>query len=179
MGLIQNYIDKRVANFFDNMDLKTNITGKIYNDELYELQENKIWYKANKDTLLRFYKTTRRVNQLYPIQDFYRLAPGNIPIQHYPLADMITKTMVNLIFSEKPEITIETGNQKTDKKLNQLLEEIYKDNKLSSLLQEAAELESYSGAVAFKPILDPDFSEYPILMAYPKEDIVIEKKYNR
>ena len=38
MGLIQNYIDKRVANFFDNMDLKTNITGKIYNDELYELQ---------------------------------------------------------------------------------------------------------------------------------------------
>ena len=45
MGLIQNYIDKRVANFFDNMDLKTNITGKIYNDELYELQENRIWYK--------------------------------------------------------------------------------------------------------------------------------------
>lgn len=179
MGLIQNYVDKRVANFFENIDMKVDVTGKIYNDELYELQENRIWYKANKDTLLRFYKTTRRVNQLYPIQDFYRLVPGNIPIEHYPLADMITKTMVNLVFSEKPTITIQTGNQKTDKKLNEIIEEIYEDNKLSSLLQEAAELESYSGAVAFKPIIDTEFSEYPILMAYPKENIDVIRKYNR
>lgn len=179
MGLIQNYVDKRVANYFENIDMKIDVTGKIYNDELYELQENRIWYKANKDTLLRFYKTTRRTNQLYPIQDFYRLVPGNIPIEHYPLADMITKTMVNLVFSEKPTITIETGNQKTDKKLNEIIEEIYNDNKLASMLQQAAELESYSGAVAFKPILDTAFSEYPILMAYPKEEVEVVKKYGR
>lgn len=179
MGLIQDYIDKRVANFFENIDLKQKITGKIYNDELYELQENRIWYKANKDTLLRFYKTTRRVNQLYQIQDFYRLTPGNIPIQHYPLADMITKTMVNLVFSEKPTIAFETGNQQRDEELNKILEEIYDDNNISSLIQQAAELESYSGAVAFKPILDPDFSDYPIIMAYPKEDFEVVKKYNR
>lgn len=179
MGLIQDYVDKRVANFFDNIDLKQKITGKIYNDELYELQENRIWYKANKDTLLRFYKTTRRNNQLYPIQDFYRLTPGNIPIQHYPLADMITKTMVNLVFSEKPTIAFETGNQKRDKELNKMLEEIYDDNNIASLIQNAAELESYSGAVAFKPVLDPDFSDYPIIMAYPKEDFEVVKKYNR
>lgn len=179
MGLIQDYVDKRVANFFDNIDLKTKITGKIYNDDLYELQENRIWYKANKDTLLRFYKTTRRVNQLYPIQDFYRLTPGNIPIQHYPLADMITKTMVNLVFSEKPTIAFETGNQQRDEELNKILEEIYDDNNISSLIQNAAELESYSGAVAFKPVLDPDFSDYPIIMAYPKEDFEVIKKYNR
>ena len=179
MGLIQDYVDKRVANFFDNMDLKQKVTGTIYNDELYELQENRIWYKANKDTLLRFYKTTRRNNQLYPIQDFYRLTPGNIPIQHYPLADMITKTMVNLVFSEKPVITFETGIQKRDKELNKILDEIYDDNNLSSLVQCAAELESYSGAVAFKPVLDPDFSDYPIIMAYPKEDFEVIKRYNR
>lgn len=179
MGLIQNYVDSRVANFFESIDLKIDVTGKLYNDELYELQENRIWYKANKDTLLRFYKTTRRTNQLYPIQDFYRLAPGTIPIEHYPLADMITKTMVNLVFSEKPEISISTGNQRTDKKLNEIIEEIYEDNKLMGLLQKAAELESYSGAVAFKPILDTEFSEYPIIMAYPKEEIDVIRKYDR
>lgn len=179
MGFIQNYVDKRVANFFENIDMKIDVTGKIYNDEAYELQENRIWYKANKDTLLRFYKTTRRTNQLYPIQDFYRLAPGNIPIEHYPLSDMITKTMVNLVFSEKPEITISTGNQKTDNALNKIIEDIYEDNELSVLLQKSAELESYSGAVAFKPILDTEFSEYPILMAYPKEEIDVIRKYDR
>lgn len=179
MGLIQDYVDRRVAHFFENIDLKQKITGRIYNDEQYELQENRIWYRANKDTLLRFYKTTRRNNQLYPIQDFYRLTPGNIPIQHYPLADMITKTMVNLVFSEQPTIAFETGNQKRDKELNKILEEIYDDNNIASLIQNAAELESYSGAVAFKPVLDPDFSDYPIIMAYPKEDFEVVRKYNR
>ena len=150
-----------------------------FDDEEYAKIENRIWYHAKKDNLFRFYKTSHPTNRIYPIQEFYRIVPGNYPVVHYPLADLITKTMVGLIFSEKPVITMDTGNKSRDEELDQLLEKVFNENDIEVLLQKAAELESYSGAVAFKPVLDPEFSDYPIIIPYPKEDIELVRKYNR
>lgn len=180
MGFINNYIDKRIEAYILNADHQIDLSQRSFSDDEYDLIQNRIWFSANKDILLRFYKASAPINRLYPIQDFYRLTPGNIPIVHYPLADMITKTMVNLIFSEKPTITISKENSNNiNEDITKIVNDIYDDNDFEPLLQKAAELESYSGAVAFKPVLDPEFSEYPILIPYPKEDIELVKKYNR
>jgi hypothetical protein len=54
-----------------------------------------------------------------------------------------------------------------------------RENNIGSLLQKSAELESYSGSLAFKPILDTDFSDYPILQVYSKEDFILNKQYDK
>ena len=78
-----------------------------------------------------------------------------------------------------PEISITTGNVSRDTALNEQLQEIFKSNDALALLQNSAQMESYSGAVAFKFVLDPTFSDYPILIPYAKEDIEISKKYGK
>lgn len=108
---------------------------------------------------------------------FYNCNISNLPLQHYPLANIITKGMVNLVFTDVPDFTIISGSKSKDKKLNETLQNILKENKIKDLLQTACEYESYSGAVAFKPILDESFSQYPIFVPYPKEDIEVLRKY--
>jgi len=177
---MQRFIDKRITNYLDRLDLNINIESHIYTHDEYIKQENKTWYNNDKQQLLRFYQINNgEINQLYPIKDFYKLVPGNYPVEHFPLANMISKAMVNLIFSEKPEITIDSGNKKTDQILNKKVLDVYEENQYANLLQKAAEFESYSGAVAFKIIVDPNFSDNPIIMVYPKEDFEIVKKYDR
>ena len=87
--------------------------------------------------------------------------------------------MANLLFEKMPEISITTGNESRDTALNEQLKEIFKSNDALALLQNSAQMESYSGAVAFKFVLDPTFSDYPILIPYAKEDIEISKKYSQ
>lgn len=87
--------------------------------------------------------------------------------------------MVGLIFSEKPTITIAGNDNGENTAVDEVLDKIYLENDIEVLLQKAAELESYSGAVAFKPVIDPEFSDYPIIIPYPKEDIELVRKYNR
>jgi hypothetical protein len=87
--------------------------------------------------------------------------------------------MVNLIFAKEPQIDVDTGNKKTDAKLQQSLDLAWQDNRKMDLLRKAAEAESYSGAVGIKVTMDSDESDYPILQLYPKEDLEIRKKYDR
>ena len=179
-GFLDKYVDSRIDNFMEGIDMKYDVTGRVFNnDENFEIAENKVWYHGNVDSLLRFYKTSRPFNRIYQIADFYRLTPLDYPISHYPLADMISKTMCNLVFSEQPEITAQNENGDPIEEVNDVIKDIYNDNKFANMLQKAAEMESYSGAVAFKPVLDPDVSEFPIIIPYPKEDFEVIKKYDR
>lgn len=179
MGLISNYVDNRVIKILEQKNLQIDEGTKIQKDEVYSAMQNKAFYQADTAELIKFFKTNRPKNQLISTNSFYRSVTGNLPILHFPLANIITKTMVNLIFSDNPKIEAFSGNKSKDKKLNELIGDIYKENEIGNLLQKAAEYESYSGAVGFKPVLDPDFSEYPILVVYPKEDIEVIKKYDR
>lgn len=173
MSFISKYVDNRIYKALDQCNLVDKDGVSIQFDEKFKLAQNKIMYYGDTSEIIKFYKTNRPKNEVYPTNLFYRVETGNIPLLHYPLGNIITKSMVNLIFSDNPRI------EGKNKKITSLIENIYKDNNISELLQKAVEYESYSGAVGFKPILDKEFSEYPILVIYPKEDIEIVKKYDR
>ena len=115
--------------------------------------------------------------------DFYNVINKNatykLPVQHFPMADMITQAKVNLVFSEKPNITVQTGNIKRDAVLSDILSGIYADNGDSVLWNTAAEYKSYSGGVACKIVLDREYSETPIIVLYPAEDVILGYKYKR
>ena len=154
-------------------------------------REYKLWYDGEINELLQHYKT-ENVEVMNYTPNFLSLVPtgamvdlgayrerNNFTVYHNPIANVVTKAMVDLIFSQAPTISIDTGNKVTSKASEELLDEIIEENNLISMFQEAAELESYSGAVAFKPILDAEFSDYPIVQAYPKERLIINKKYGK
>jgi len=172
-NIFTRWVDNRIEKALEDRNLNIDPLMTISIDEDYEKKRNKIFYKADSAELLRWFKTHRPKNMIVPTNYFYRCDLNNLPVMHYPLANMITKAMVSLIFEEEPKIT--SNNEKLDK----LIDEIYQENGGIELFQKGAELESYSGAVAFKPIIDPEFSQYPILIPYPKEDIEVIKKYDR
>lgn len=179
MGLISGYINKVVdkrLNQLINGDING---GSILFDKNYSLEQNKVLYRGDTSEILRWYKTHRPRNAMYTTNLFWRVVTGNAPIQHYPLANIITKTMVNLLFSDNPRVEALSGNLARDKKLNATLDDILKENEFGDLLQRSVELESYSGVVAYKFVMDPDFSDNPIIQAYPKEDIEVIKQYDR
>lgn len=177
MGLVKafnGYIDKRAELAVDNY-----ITGRDLNemvwlrDDVYYEQLYKVFYEGDAQNIYRFFKYRHpRFNDIAEMNNFYRVVSGNIPRLHYPLANIITKTMVNLIFNKPPTITV---NNEIDEELNKCLEE----NDIKNLLQTAAEYESYSGAVGFKFVIDGEFSKYPIIVPYPKEQIDVVEKYGR
>lgn len=177
----QQAFEKRLITYFHTPTANLQLPSSP--NELYEEMENKVWFQANgADELLRFYNTRYKIDNGFSanINQFYRISRNSdIAIMHYNTPQMLTKSMVNLLFSNLPDITTKTGNQETDKKLNQLLDKIYKDNEYKTLLNRAAEIASYSGRVGFKLIMDQDVSEYPIIQLYPKESIKILTEYGR
>jgi hypothetical protein len=148
----------------------------------WKMLENKLWYFGDSTDLCKFYKTVKTIrpfnDQLYNFYAVVNTDEFRIPVIHCNLSNVITKCMTNLVFGEDPAITISTGNKSKDKKLKQIIDDIYKDNNKSELFQKASALESYSGAVAFKIVIDKEFSEYPMAIPYPKEDVEIKTKYN-
>lgn len=178
-NLFNKWVDNRIEKALNAKNLNISEGVNIMIDEEYVKARNKVFYEADTPELLRFFKTKRPKNQMGSNNLFYNVVNGNTPVVHYPLANIITKTMVNLVFNHDPQITVNSKSKKRSKELTDKLNKIYDENNFSDLLQRAAEYESYSGAVAFKPILDSNFSDLPILMIYPKEDVEVVKKYDR
>lgn len=178
-NIFNKWVDNRIEKVLDAKNLNVSEGMNIMMDEDYLMRQNKAFYMADTPELLRFFATNRPKNQIGTNNLFYRVVNGNIPVLHYPLANIITKTMVNLLFNHNPIIEVKSKSKKRSKELTDKLDNILEENNFSELLQKAAEYESYSGAVAFKPILDSEFSDNPILMIYPKEDVDVVKKYDR
>ena len=55
MGFINNYIDKRIEAYILNADHQIDLSQRSFSDDEYDLIQNRIWFNANKDILLRFY----------------------------------------------------------------------------------------------------------------------------
>lgn len=160
-------------------------------DKMYEMLQNKIWYEASSGLeLIRFYQRVKPKDSLsYKANQFYNVAFKNIfsdgeekgkikicPI-HVDVANQISRTMGKIVFGDRPSISINTGNKQRDAQYEALLDDILNDNKIDTLLQDAAEKLSYSGAIAIKFNIDKDESDYPIMEVYPKEDVEVYKKY--
>jgi len=179
--------------FFNNIKY-TNLVKDKHKD--VKTEEYKLWYKGDINKILEFYKTNRdrmyNTNTMYYTPSFMRLAPvgnssdvggatqlNNFTIYHNPVANIISRAMSNLLFSTEPTFSFSTRNKNRTKDIENKFYLIQKENDLGSLLQKSSEYESYSGARAFKPIIDPDFSDVPILQVYAKEDFILNKKYDK
>jgi hypothetical protein len=98
---------------------------------------------------------------------------------HYPLASSISKTMSSLLFGEEVVIKVDTGNKKVSDELNKRLWMTLEDNDYMQLFQKGAQMESYSGSLGAKILIDTEFSEYPQIQFYPQEQIELNSKYSR
>ena len=184
MKLIDNYVESKVYNVLNKElgdDFFVAPSDVILSNEEFELLENKMWYYANnyKD-LEYFYKTKMpQINEYVEDRTFYHSVKGKTPRVHVPLARNVTDTIVNLCFSETPGITVDTGNKVTNESYNKKLNAILNENDSTSLFKDFAANNSWSGAAAFKIILDKELSDNPIIQPYSKADIVVSKRAGR
>lgn len=151
---------------------------------VYRQKENAVWASGSADKLLSFYKTNQKP-VMYGADRFLFwnwIGGHNSPKMHYPAAGSLLNAIKSLIFGEEPTIefvTTEDNLRATYETLNDRLWKIFNDNKINDIYQKAAELESYSGGVAFKINLDKEVSKYPIIEVYPQERIELRTKYGR
>ena len=180
MGIVSKYIDNRIMRKLDELNLADrDQMSPVLFDEQWRMSRNRVFFYGDTPEILRFFKTRYPKEYMFETQNFYRVVKDNMPILHYPLARIISKTMVNLLFSQTPIVTVHTGNKSKDIKLQKDIYKLEKESYIADLLQKACQFESYSGVVAFKPIFDQEFSEYPFFVPYPKEDVEVVKKYDR
>jgi hypothetical protein len=87
--------------------------------------------------------------------------------------------MSSLLFGEEVVIKVDTGNKKVSDELNKRLWMTLEDNDYMQLFQKGAQMESYSGSLGAKILIDTEFSEYPQIQFYPQEQIELNSKYSR
>lgn len=181
MSIISNYVNRKISEYLSSdKSLEIDPSAIIINDKQYDELENRAWYYAkNGSELESFYKQNTPRTNAFASKNFYNKVQGKMPRVHVPMAKLLSDTIVNLVFSEKPEIAVDTGNQKVSKVMTDELDSIIEENGGEQLLKDIAGMVSYSGACAIKPIIDKDFSDNVILQAYPKESFDIKKKYGR
>lgn len=179
------------TNFVTNL-LKNELSGKDlqlknYNEDQiikYKQMLNKLWYSGNSISLESFHKLNVNPETMKSgiiDSSFWKwcdLEPGLTKI-HSSFPAAVCQQMSALLFSEIPVMDAKTGNKKTDKGINTVLDKILEDNNINNLILNGAQLESYSGGIAAKFSIDREFSDYPIIEIYPKEDVEINTKYGR
>lgn len=168
-------VDKRIDEMFRERGIGDNAINPILTSESFYARENEVHFKGNTDQIIRFYKENRPRTQKQETYLFWREVgtKGRLPVMHFPLAPMITKAKVTLVFNELPKF--ETG----DEKMNATIDQIIKDNGGIELFRRAAEMRSYSGSVVMVPVMDKEFSDSVIIRCYPKECTEVEKRYDR
>lgn len=186
------YIDK--YSYLLNNKINKNLLGNT--EDAVSVREHRLWYLGDINRLLAFYKQGEGFNKynqsgMYT-PNFFKLAPvghaydiggaiqaNNFTVYHNSIPSVISRAMSNLIFAKEPIFNIPLANEKLKDLLEARLDTVLINNKIGTLLQTAAETESYSGAIAFKPVIDKDFSELPILQLYAKDEIIVNKKYGK
>lgn len=169
-------IDKYVEEYEQNKNKYTEL--KVNSEDDYYLRENKVWYDGNAQKLEYFYKSNYGPNIIHQYK-FWQMVNTQMPRLHYPLASTISETMGNLLFNDKPEITIDSGSKSRNKKYQSRLDDICDLNELQTILQEGARLQSYSGSVGMKLNFDSNIADAPLITTYPKEDFYVERKFGQ
>lgn len=156
-------------------------------DKRQDLQamEYRMWFEGKQEKLEWFYKrymiqAADQYTMEFRNNLFWRVVNNESVKLHFPLASMISEAMANLLFNKKPTFTVEVeNNEEVGEGLTELLNDIFEDSKIDELLLRGAELESYSGTLAFRPIIDTRFSKYPILKFHPVSEFELVQKYGK
>ena len=179
MGFFTNWIGRLVDLKLDQRGFNDQFLDPLSFDERYRLVEHEVQFKAETSELIYFYKTKRPTNEHYSTHLFWRDVSGKLPVQHFPLARIITKAKTNLVFHDSPTFSVLTKTGKADKKDQKVLDACFKENKIINVLRSASDMKSYSGGVAIVPVMDNSVSDHVIWKAYPRERCHPNKEYNR
>lgn len=183
------------------MKIKTIFDKKNYVGELKKLRllnEYRKWYEGSSEELLKYYKQGEYqkdktigglVNSVFFTRGFYSLAPAgstfnlaggykinSFSVLHRPLPKVICRTFAVLIAGQAPKVIASTKNKDRTKKVQEEIDRLLDINDFASKMQLASEYESYSGAVAFKPIITEDVEE-PLFQIYPKDRFIINESF--
>lgn len=169
---IDKYLEERERNKTWEIDASND------DGDTFKMMENRVWFEANTGDLEFFYKTHYR-DDIYRSHEFWREVNTNMPRVHYPMASTISSAFGSLLFSNKPTFVIDSGSVARDKEYGKRLGKILDINDMLSLLQNAAALQSYSGAVGMKLNVDTTLADVPLISIYPKEKIKTHKKYGQ
>lgn len=169
MGWFANLIGRFVDMKLDERGFNDQFLDPLSFDERYRLVEHEVQFKAETAELIYFYKTKRPANEHWVTHLFWRDVVGNLPVQHFPLARIITKAKTNLVFHDSPIFNVLTKNGKPDKKDQKILDECFSENEIINLLRDSSDMRSYSGGVGIVPVIDYSFSQHIIWRAYPRE----------
>jgi len=144
----------------------------------YSQALNYVWFQGLPQVIEEFYKTKSEPGN-YTQHYFWKDVNGEIVKLHYPLASSISRAMSSILFGEDVHMKVDTGNIRVSETLTNRLEKIMEDNNIKELLQRGAIMESYSGSLGAKIVVDSDFSQYPQIQFYAAEQIELETKYGK
>jgi hypothetical protein len=142
----------------------------------YRQNENLVWSRNNAIEISKFYTTYKMAPGEMDIQTrqlFWEWASpiSNIPKLHFPTPEIIKNQMNSLLFSEELMLDIKTGDEDLDVEVNSALEEILDENNFYQLLQTGSNLETYSGTLGARIVVNTEYEEYPIVKLYPAEKL--------
>jgi len=155
-----------------------NLNMKSYQN--YQEIGNKTWYSGDSAMIRAFFtRAFGSMRGFQPMQNsFWRNVGGNVSLVHLPIASSISETMSNVLFGRMPQIKANTSNKANNKKIDSKLESIFNFNNISSSLQQASQLESYSGTCVGKVFIDKDFDK-PIIQWFPSEYVEEHSKFGK
>lgn len=179
---IQESVDESVYGYLNDIYNGKDVKLSELKDDLYYNTLNQTLYEGNVEDLLFFYKNYSPSNfNSEDVSIFWNKAilDKRLPKIHIPLTKQITDFMPGLLFNNVPKYSVSTGNKSLDKNINKIVSKVLEDNDFENLIKHGAILESYSGAIAAKFIIDTKFSTEPIIVLYPKGSIKVRYAYDK
>jgi len=164
------------------MDIREGMTWPPQNILYSKIQEHSAWYSGSAEIIANYYAMV--VNQSFletPMQltkeSFWgrQIKNQGEVFVHVPVANDISETSANLLFSEMPNIRI--GEIKENKEDQKTLDKMLTENGFFRKLLEAAEVASAIGGVFIKIAWDKELSEYPIPVIWQADQAIPTFKF--
>lgn len=174
-------INKTIENEVSGLDNEYNyiIPGREQvEDRLHNFRQNeyRLWSRSNANELGSFYGTYKiSPDELVggDRQLFWEWSAGikNIPKIHYPAPEIIMNQMKSLLFAEELTISVNDEDGEEVEEAKELLDEMLESNNFYELLQTGSYMETYSGTLGARFIVDSRYEDHPIIKLYPAEKI--------
>lgn len=175
MGFIKDMATKAAIKLL-NLQPATDNSVTIYEPLSYKgnVMKNRMWYRGEPSELDQFFKST--ANDLVSKSRFWASVPSedlNIRKIHSGLPSMIADKLSDIIIADLDMVDLDNED------LNNLWNEISKDNKFNELVGEAITETLVVGDGAFKITIDTDITSYPIIEFYSGENVEYVYKRGR
>jgi hypothetical protein len=174
---ISNFLYPYIQNQYK---MKGDYMKKPMEREEYLLQEKYLWFLGSEDLLADFYRTkTHNYSVIDTRAEYYYSNVGaNVRVIHSGLPSLISYTKARLLMSGGIELSVYNGT-KEDVKSTELLEAIYNDNKLDTIIKNSVTTESWGKKFAWKISYDSETSDYPIVELYKPQNYKAVYKRDR